>query len=331
MIEYHDILWDLGYPKEWGDPTLREGRLYGEHPPVEAMYEWRDARVIDEIQWYGWFIDYWMEAGLLRDIFTHKLVTLDHWNDLLMRPFFNRADLAYDRFGDSNADVTPTYDPHCLVGGDISNGCEPVEVISADKIVDETEGPAETARVANALLSNTKTGAHIIGAEAWPCIWEETIMKKKGPKNIYSRPGYVEGQSGFNFSKEMLEEMVTELNRLITKYSGAAWTASSTANRLVKLLEEHLFVLQMEVNEIESGQRTLRNSDILGPKTRDARKARHVDEGDYEFVEVTKDHFDHFNSLGQHYFIKRRRTIRRTRQREKNAREGEKMKAGASA
>jgi hypothetical protein len=53
MIEYHDILWDIGYAKTWDVATENIDNLYGEQPPVEDFYEWRDLRVMDEIHWYG--------------------------------------------------------------------------------------------------------------------------------------------------------------------------------------------------------------------------------------------------------------------------------------
>ena len=108
-----------------------------------------------------------MEGGLLRDIFTHQLITLDHWNNLMIRPFYTREEIAglSDRW-DPDTVVAPTYDPHCA-NGEISNGCEPVEVISADNLMDYNRGPAETSRIATALKSDSTTGYHVIGQQAW--------------------------------------------------------------------------------------------------------------------------------------------------------------------
>jgi hypothetical protein len=35
---------------------------------------------MQEIFRYGWYIDYWMENGLLRDPFTHNIIDQDNWN-----------------------------------------------------------------------------------------------------------------------------------------------------------------------------------------------------------------------------------------------------------
>lgn len=127
---------------------------------------------------------------MLRDIFTHKKVTHEHWQELMLRPFYAREDLSFERWGDPNAEIEPEFDPNCdPEGGKITNGCEPTEIISADKLLEFQPGPQETARVANALKSNPKTGDQVIPERTWNCIWSELIQKKKGPRTIRERPG----------------------------------------------------------------------------------------------------------------------------------------------
>jgi len=60
--EYHDILADIDYAKTWEEATEKIPKLYkGEI--YEVLYNaWRDERTMDEIGWYGWLIDYWMEG-----------------------------------------------------------------------------------------------------------------------------------------------------------------------------------------------------------------------------------------------------------------------------
>merc|ERR1719287_409662 len=122
MVEYHDILWDLGYVTTWEDATLLSDNLFGQQPPLDDYYEWRDSRVQDEVQRYGWFIDYWMEGGLQRDIFTHNMINHENWMNLMNRPFFTREEL---RWEEDDFVTEPSYDPHCA-HGDISGGCVPV-------------------------------------------------------------------------------------------------------------------------------------------------------------------------------------------------------------
>ena len=63
MVEYHDILWDLGYAKSFDEAYLDLDKLFSERPPLEDFLKWRDLNLMDEIDWYGWFIDYYMEGG----------------------------------------------------------------------------------------------------------------------------------------------------------------------------------------------------------------------------------------------------------------------------
>jgi hypothetical protein len=210
-----------------------------------------------------------MEDGLLRDIFTHKITTPHHWNMLMMPTVYTREELDYDLVVGANTVVTPSYDPHCA-NGDVSGGCEPVAVLSAEKLIDPTVGPTETTKIANILKNDSRTGQYVIASETWNCIWEEMIQNHKGLKTMYDRPGSAQG--GPNFSSEMLTAMITELNRLITKYSGAGWNSKATANRVVSLLTEHRSLIQTELEEVNSGRRVLTDKDFLGPKEREARR-----------------------------------------------------------
>jgi len=240
------------------------GNLYSEAPPLEDFYAWRDVRVLDECNWYGWFIDYWMEGGLMRDMFTHKITTTEHWEMLMQPTMYTRAQLDYDRVVGDQV-VTPSYDPHCT-NGDVSRGCKPIAVISAEKLRDYDEGPAETAAIANILKNDNRIGQYVIAPEAWNCIWKELIQRGKGLPTVYQRPGYVEDD--YNFSREMLEEMVKELDRLIGKYGGSAWNSKPTANRIVELLKVHRTLIRKELGDVISGRRKLTSKDFLGPEER---------------------------------------------------------------
>lgn len=37
--------------------------LYRFRAPLDSFMDWRDQRVMDEIKFFGWHIDYWMEGG----------------------------------------------------------------------------------------------------------------------------------------------------------------------------------------------------------------------------------------------------------------------------
>lgn len=37
LVEYHDILWDIGYAKTWDEATLNLDNLYTQSPPLERF------------------------------------------------------------------------------------------------------------------------------------------------------------------------------------------------------------------------------------------------------------------------------------------------------
>eukprot|EP00581_Thalassiosira_minuscula_P008828 CAMPEP_0183705926 /NCGR_PEP_ID=MMETSP0737-20130205/2887_1 /TAXON_ID=385413 /ORGANISM="Thalassiosira miniscula, Strain CCMP1093" /LENGTH=486 /DNA_ID=CAMNT_0025933193 /DNA_START=73 /DNA_END=1533 /DNA_ORIENTATION=- len=295
MVEYHDILWDIGYAKTWEEATSNLDQLYSARPPLNDFEEWRDLRVLDEAHWYGWFIDYWMEGGLMRDVFTHNITTPEHWNMLMMPGAYTKEELDYDLVVGPDTVVTPSYDPHCT-SGEVTEGCKPKAVISAEKLRDYTEGPAETAAIANVLLNDYDgMGQYVIAQEAWDCIWRELIQNGKGLKTVYDRPGLAE--TDYSFSAEMLEEMIHELNRLIDKYGSDVWNDKPTANRIVELLVEHGAAIQIELDEVNSGSRLLRDSDFLGPKERERRRITRIEGKESESNQEKKDYSDYFRAL----------------------------------
>jgi len=284
LIEYHDVVWDFDYETVM-DPeflnrtelgALRNSKLYASQPPLEAFYTWRDARIMDEIHWYGWFIDYWMEGGLQRDVLTHQITTEEHWNELREshgHALRDQEALSYNDFVGPDTVVTPSYDAFCDTDSSaISGGCAPVAIFSGEKLMDYDTGPAETTAIANTLLRDDRMRAYVITDEAWDCIWNETIVNKKGGTTAYDRPGHnaADGRdySDRKFSAEMLEEMSLELTRLISKYSEDEWNTQATANRLVELLTEHRASIDAEFDEVNLGLRLLKAEDFLGPKER---------------------------------------------------------------
>merc|ERR1712085_172231 len=54
MVEYHDIVWDLGYATTWKDATVLSNNLFEGRPHLDEFHMWRDSRVMDEARWYGW-------------------------------------------------------------------------------------------------------------------------------------------------------------------------------------------------------------------------------------------------------------------------------------
>jgi len=276
LIEYHDILWDLDYSDVYWDSFLRRSHIYTQRPPEEDFVEWRDDIVLTEINWYGWFIDYWMEGGLLRDIETNRITTQEHWDMIVLPTAHTPESVSYETIiGD--ATVTPTYDPHCL--SDVSGGCQPVQIISADRLCEQDTGPAENRKIAEVLLNKAGVEDYLISDDAWECVWNELLVEKKGFNTFIDRKQM--DDRDYNFSEEMLNLMITELDRLLSKYSEDIWVASSIAQNLLEILQEHRDDLQIELEEVQSGTRRLRFNDFLGPNTRKKRAKERLEKNLY--------------------------------------------------
>ncbi len=219
-----------------------------------------------------WFIDYWMEGGLMRDIFSHKLTTPEHWYLLMQPTAYSKDESAYDRIVGEGVVITEkSYDPPCGTEHKILGGCRPVQIISAERLVKAETGPAEGRKIAMTLTNHTGISEYLIEEEAWQCIWTELIINKKGLKTFIDRDGI--GERNYNFSPEMLEEMLHELDRLIAKY-GSWHSHEPISEQLVDLLLEHRFIIQNELDELLNSPnlRELKDSDFLGPKERAKRK-----------------------------------------------------------
>lgn len=273
LIEYHDIMFDFGYPANFEQAKLERDiniqRLYSNPPPKEAFLAWRDERVLFECSWFSWFIDFWMEGGLYRDIFSHRMTTAFHWNRVVEPMTYTVEERDFDLVV-GNRTVKPTYNPHCI-NGDVTEGCAPKVVISTEKLYNDDVGDLETNKIANVILNNKKTGEYVISSRTWTCIWEELVKRKKGGITIFDRPDTYKERY---FSEEMLEKMIQELTYLIDKYSGADWSQNSNANRLSYLLAEDRARIQRELDDVRSGRKMLEDHDFLGPKERARRRER---------------------------------------------------------
>ena len=112
-----------------------------------------------------------MEAGLLRDIDTHKITTPEHWALLMMPTVYGKIEVSYDLIMGDQV-VTPSYAPHCV--NDVSAGCHPVLVSFAEHLVETDTGPAEARKIAQLLETSTgfsdDLSDDLIEEEAWEYI-----------------------------------------------------------------------------------------------------------------------------------------------------------------
>jgi hypothetical protein len=144
---------------------------------------------------------------------THKFTTLEHWDMLLNPDSLSPEQRAYETvIGD--AVIEPIYDPNCV--NNVSGGCHPVTIISAEHLVDPALGPTEARKLAHAIQDKPVIQDYLVPEEECECLWAELIIHTKGARTPLVRGGE---EQEYNFSEEMLDEMIHEYERLIAKYS----------------------------------------------------------------------------------------------------------------
>lgn len=237
LIEYHDILWDIGYAQTFAEAYERSANLYNEHadgevenPPVEDFLIWRDLRVFDEIHWYSWFIEYYMESGMMRDMFNHELTLETQWQMAMLPNFFTKFEMRHGRFVEDNTTITPSYDPMCAT---LSKGCYPVQIIDPEKLMDKVDGAAEARKLALVVNGTVGFDDWMIEEEAWACIWEELVIHRKGIPTFQDRD--IDYES-YTYSFELKNEMYHQINRLIEKFEGGVDQVSID---LIDILKGH--------------------------------------------------------------------------------------------
>jgi len=231
--EYYNNRWDVDFTTTVREADTSMLNLYVRRPELIDFHEWSADRTSREIHWYGWHIDYWMEGGLLRDVLTHKLTTGDHFEKMLQRSANgDDGSLFFIYVGDER--VSPEYDEHCVF--DMPDKCQPKAIVSVERLLNPNTGPNETAKIAATIQGK---GVDVIEDEAWTCIWEELLVRRKGPRTMLDRVG--PPAEAFNFTTEEYVEMLIELNRLKDKYNSVEWSLSHQAQDLVTILDSYIF------------------------------------------------------------------------------------------
>jgi len=239
IIEYHDVLNDINYATSAESAYNMSGNLYRKRAPLDEYLAWRDNRTLNEIHWYGWFIDYWMEAGLLRDIPSHRLTTTEHFKREAQPGPFVESGRAYEVMV-GNMTVSPTYDIHCVYDLD----CEPVAIISIERLLDPILGPNESNKIAEAI--DGKLGMTVIESEARKCVWRELVVNKKGVRNMLDRTG--PQTDTYIFTDVMHQKMIDQLNRLKTKYSASEWSGKATVQDLLSIIDEYITDINLHIS-----------------------------------------------------------------------------------
>lgn len=232
LPSYQHLLYEIGFSTGWTESFERRFNVYTKRPPIDDWIKWRELRFDIEIKKWGWFMDYWMEGGLLRDMFTNEYTTSEHFVRLTQPVMYTQAELIAEQA--SLVDVSPEFDEHCK--SDMKD-CKPVAVASFEKMIDPDTGCDEVDRFVAAIEG--KAGMTVIERDARECVWEELIINGKGNENTYhDRVGPSEDQ--YVFTLDQMGLIQAELERLRKKYSEGDWIDDSNAQSLVGYLDGYI-------------------------------------------------------------------------------------------
>ena len=233
LPSYHHLLYEIEYSDSWIWSYLRQYESYTKRPPIEDWITWRDTRFDIEIKKWGWFIDFWMEGGVLRDMLTNEYTTSDHFRRLTQPTMYASPELSAAQ--EALGNVTAAFDDHCIEDLD----CNPVAIASFERMVNPETGPSEMERFVTVI--DGKLSWPLINQTARECVWHQMIIEGNGFANTYhDRDDEGPSEDQFNFTLPQLLEIQEELQRVRNKYSGASWANNTIAQSLVGYVEEYL-------------------------------------------------------------------------------------------
>jgi len=243
LITYLFILHEIHYAKDWESAYSHLGRVFTIRTPIDEWEIWRHERVNAEIHWWGWHIDFWMEGGLLRDIFTHELTTLEHFRRLMDPSIYTEAELRV--YQSQLTDVQPVYDIHCK-GNDISD-CRPTAIASYERMMDPSTGPQEVAKFTSVIEG--KAGIKFVEKAVRQCAWEKVVIDRgSGRRDTRDRKGPPLRDYAFTLDQEI--SMMGELVRIRDKYSASEWSSNTVAVDLVDYMQEYIAAYEADPNTV---------------------------------------------------------------------------------
>mmetsp|Transcript_35173 Transcript_35173/g.41965 ORF Transcript_35173/g.41965 Transcript_35173/m.41965 type:complete len:404 (-) Transcript_35173:151-1362(-) len=239
LITYLFILHEIHYAKDWKSAYSHLGRVFTIRTPIEEWEIWRHERVNAEIHWWGWHIDFWMEGGLLRDIFTHELTTLEHFRRLMDPSIYTEAELRV--YQSQLTDVQPVYDIHCKGKYNDIPDCRPTAIASYERMMDPSTGPQEVAKFTSVIEG--KAGIKFVEKAVRQCAWEKVVIDRgSGRRDTRDRKG--PPLRDYAFTLEQETSMMGELVRIRDKYRAPEWSSIPVAVDLVEYMEEYIASLK---------------------------------------------------------------------------------------
>eukprot|EP00547_Thalassionema_nitzschioides_P003528 CAMPEP_0194205572 /NCGR_PEP_ID=MMETSP0156-20130528/4806_1 /TAXON_ID=33649 /ORGANISM="Thalassionema nitzschioides, Strain L26-B" /LENGTH=624 /DNA_ID=CAMNT_0038931881 /DNA_START=29 /DNA_END=1900 /DNA_ORIENTATION=- len=217
---YHTLIYELEYAHDYVVAYDNVYNTFLLRAPLDNWIKWRDYRFQDEINLWGWQIDFWMEDGT------------QFWDNL----DFERAGQYPFRYLYETERPWPK-DQHCGVDVD----CFPKALVSYERLKDPTEGPKELRKIADLLRGKKEMGA--VSDEAITCVYHETLVNAPEPRDenrdgAMATGGLAEGD--YEFTILQMETIIGKLLYMKHKYSQGDYVNNPVARDLVLNLHSYI-------------------------------------------------------------------------------------------
>jgi len=240
---YMFLLHEIQYSNGWLTSHLNIPNTFTTRPSVDEWETFKRDRFIREVNSWSWHLEYWMDNGLLRDIFTHDLTSPEYMDGIMNPSIYTQAEL--ESFQRGLSVVNATFDKHCVedaegVEGDMPY-CMPVAIVSYEKLMQESTGPTEVGKLA-AVIQN-QASMNVAGESLWECVWRKVVIEKDTGVRVDSDRDGPESPTmdSYSFTTEEVETIIGELERLKEKYSTSQLTMAASVNEvLVDYLTEYI-------------------------------------------------------------------------------------------
>jgi len=233
LMTHMFLLSEIHYKNNWNDVFANLDRVFTLRPPAEEWIKWRDSRFYDEIHLWRWHIDFWMEGGLLRDLFSHELTNREQFEKIRNPSIYQFTDLFNGQR--EVIDVEAVYDGHCGGGGMLE--CRPVAIASYERIMDEDTGPQEVAKLAAVI--EDKPGINVVEQSSRDCVWRNIFnYKVTGERDDRNRVGpALQDYKLTWFEVAMIKDQLVSVR---DKYTSPDWISNPVATDLVTYVNEYI-------------------------------------------------------------------------------------------
>lgn len=238
---YHTLLYELEYAHDYVVAYDNVFTAFSRRAPMDNWIKWRDYRFEDEINLWGWQIDFYMENG----------------------PQFWQP-LDYERAGQypfrylKDSERPWMQDEHCLY--DVTESCKPKAVVSYENLKDPLTGPDELRKIANEIRGKRAMDT-MLSDELMNCIHAATMTDAPEPRNEH-RNAFGLMAEEYTFSINQMKKIQAKLIFLKNKYSTVYtypdgdvkgtydWVNDLVGRQLTKILHSYIESVTGELGDM---------------------------------------------------------------------------------